>query len=186
MSITFRLPNTRQKYGVPQDFAASYLEDEWTWDDDLQGPRITGKIDTFQAIQSSADCALEKVLDRLCNNDYDTLVAYAQQKERNVGSVSNEIADMTEDLSDLTKLGELYTVAEKYREEFGLSDEMSVKDIFEEVKNRSLVLKENLNKLKEAHYEKSVSPSPSDVEKQKDISPSSEIKKEEKKNDEAS
>lgn len=179
MSITFRLPNTRKKYGVPQDFAASYLEDEWTWDDDLQGPRITGKIDTFQAIQSSADCALEKVLDRLCNNDYDTLVAYAQQKERNISSVSDDIADMTEDLSDLTKLGELYTVAEKYREEFGLSDEMSVKDIFEEVKKRSLVLKENLNKLKEAHYEKSVSPSSSDAEKQKDISPSLEIKKEE-------
>lgn len=181
MSITFRLPNTRQKYGAPQDFAASYLEDEWTWDDDLQAPRITGKIDTFQAIQSSADCALEKVLDRLCNNDYDTLVAYAQQKERNISSVSDDIADMTEDLSDLTKLGELYTVAEKYREEFGLSDEMSVKDIFEEVKKRSLVLKENLNKLKEAHYEKSVSPSPSESEseKQKNISPSLEIKKEE-------
>jgi hypothetical protein len=179
MSITYRLPNTRQKYGVPQDFASSYLEDEWTWDDDLQGPRITGKIDTFQAIQSSADCALEKVLDRLCNNDYDTLVAYAQQKERNISTISDDIADMTEDLSDLTKLGELYTVAEKYREEFGLSDEMSVKDIFEEVKNRSLVLKENLNKLKEAHYEKSVSSSPSVAEKQKDISPSLEIKKEE-------
>lgn len=179
MPITFRLPNTRQKYGVPQDFAASYLEDEWTWDDDLQGPRITGKIDTFQAIQSSADCALEKVLDRLCNNDYDTLVAYAQQKERNVSSVSDEIADMTEDLSDLTKLGELYTVAEKYREEFGLSDDLSVKDIFEEVEKRSLVLKEKLNKLKEAHYEESVSPSPSDEEKQKDISPSLEVKKEE-------
>jgi hypothetical protein len=86
---------------------------------------------------------------------------------------------MTEDLSDLTKLGELYTVAEKYREEFGLSDEMSVKDIFEEVKKRSLVLKENLNKLKEAHYEKSVSPSPSNAENQKNISPSLEIKKEE-------
>lgn len=179
MPITFRLPNTRQKYGVPQDFAASYLEDEWTWDDDLQGPRITGKIDTFQAIQSSADCALEKVLDRLCNNDYDTLVAYAQQKERNVVSVSDEIADMTEDLSDLTKLGELYTVAEKYREEFGLSDDLSVKDIFEEVKNRSLILKKNLNKLKEAHYEKSVSPSPSDAEEQEDLSPSLEIKEEE-------
>ena len=174
MSITFRLPNTRQKYGVPQDFAASYLEDEWTWDDDLQGPRITGKIDTFQAIQSSADCALEKVLDRLCGNDYDILVSYAQQKERNISSVSDDIADMTEDLSDLTKLGELYTVAEKYREQFGLSDEMSVKDIFEEV-----VLKENLNKLKEAHYEKNVSSSPSDAEKQKNISPSLEIKKEE-------
>nr|DAW33542.1 MAG TPA: hypothetical protein [Microviridae sp.] len=184
MSITFRLPNTRQKYGVPQDFASSYLEDEWTWDDDLQGPRITGKIDTFQAIQSSADCALEKVLDRLCNNDYDTLVAYAQQKERNVSTISDDIADMTEDLSDLTKLGELYTVAEKYREEFGLSDEMSVKDIFEEVKKRSLVLKENLNKLKEAHYEKVVSQD-SNVEKQKNISPSPEIKKEEVKNDEA-
>lgn len=179
MSIKFRLPNTREKYGMPQDFALSYLEDEWTWDDDLQGPRITGKIDTFQAIQSSADCALEKVLDRLCNNDYDTLVAYAQQKEHNVSSISDDIADMTEDLSDLTKLGDLYTVAEKYREEFGLSDEMSVKDIFEEVKNRSLVLKENLNKLKEARYEKSVSPSPSDTEKQKDSSPSLEIKKEE-------
>nr|DAK06616.1 MAG TPA: hypothetical protein [Microviridae sp.] len=154
MSITFRLPNMRQKYGVPQDFAASYLEDEWTWDDDLQGPRITGKIDTFQAIQSSADCALEKVLDRLCNSDYDTLVSYAQQKERNVSSVSDEIADMTEDLSDLTKLGELYSVAEKYREQFGLSDELSVKEIFDEVNARSLALKENLNKLKENHYEK--------------------------------
>lgn len=177
MSITFRLPNTRQKYGTSQDFAASYLEDEWTWDDDLQGPRITGKIDTFQVIQSSADCALEKVLDRLCNNDYDTLVAYAQQKERNVSSVSDDIADMTEDLSDLTKLGELYTVAEKYREQFGLSDEMSIKAIFEEVKARSLALKNDLNKLKEAHYEKVVSQN-SNAEKQKNISPSSEIKKE--------
>lgn len=179
MSITYRLPNTRQKYGVPQDFSSSYLEDEWTWDDDLQSPRITGKIDTFQAIQSSADCALEKVLNRLCNNDYDTLVAYAQQKERNVSTISDDIADMTEDLSDLTKLGELYAVAEKYREDFGFSDQMSVKDIFEEVKNRSLVLKENLNKLKEAQYEKNVPSNPSAAEKQKDISPSPEIKKEE-------
>ena len=177
MSITFRLPNARQKYGTPQDFAASYLEDEWTWDDDLQGPRITGKIDTFQAIQSSADCALEKVLDRLCNNDYDTLVAYAQQKERDVSSVSDDIADMTEDLSDLTKLGELYTVAEKYREQFGLSDEMSIKAIFEEVKARSLTLKEDLNKLKEAYYEKVVSQD-SNAAKQKNISSSLEIKKE--------
>ena len=185
MSITFRLPNTRQKYGVPQDFAASYLEDEWTWDDDLQGPRITGKIDTFQAIQSSADCALEKVLDRLCNNDYDTLVAYAQQKERNVGSVSDEIADMTEDLSDLTKLGELYTVAEKYREEFGLSDELSVKEIFDEVNARSLVLKENLNKLKETHYEKD-SQQKTLLEVHSEKTPLSEIKKEDAKNDEAS
>nr|DAE84645.1 MAG TPA: hypothetical protein [Microviridae sp.] len=177
MSIIFRLPNTRQKYGVPQDFAASYLEDEWTWDDDLQGPRITGKIDTFQVIQSSADCALEKVLDRLCNNDYDTLIAYAQQKERNVSSVSDEIADMTEDLSDLTKLGELYSVAERYREGFGLSDELSVKDIFEEVKTRSLVLRENLNKLKEARYEKD-SQQESLLEVCEKVSPSSEIKKE--------
>lgn len=185
MSITFRLPNTRQKYGTPQDFAASYLEDEWTWDDDLQEPRITGKIDTFQAIQSSADCALEKVLDRLCNNDYDTLVAYAQQKERNIGSVSDEIADMTEDLSDLTKLGELYSVAEKYREQFGLSDDLSVKDIFDEVKARALTLKNDLNKLKEAHYEKVVSQD-SNTEKQKNISPSPEIKEEVAENDEAS
>lgn len=177
MSIKFRKPNTREKYGVPQDFAASYLEDEWTWDDDLQGPRITGKIDTFRAIQSSADCALEKVLDRLCNNDYDTLVAYAQQKERNVGSVSDEIADMTEDLSDLTKLGELYAVAEKYREEFGLSDELSVRDVFEEVKKRSLVLKENLNKLKEARYEKD-SQQESLLEVHSEEAPLSEIKKE--------
>lgn len=178
MSITFRLPNTRQKYGVPQDFASSYLEDEWTWDDDLQGPRITGTIDTFQAIQSSADCALEKVLDRLCNNDYDTLVAYAQQKERNISSVSDDVADMTEDLSDLTKLGELYAVAERYREQFGLSDEMSVKDIFKEVQERSLALKEDLNKLKEAQYEKVVSQKPQDSEKQKDVSSSLEMKKE--------
>lgn len=185
MSITFRLPNSRQKYGVPQDFESSYLEDEWTWDDDLQMPRITGKIDTFQAIQSSADCALEKVLDRLCNNDYDTLVAYAQQKERNIGSVSDEIADMTEDLSDLTKLGELYSVAEKYREQFGLSDDLTVKDIFDEVKTRSLALKNDLNKLKEIQYEKVVPQKSQDLEKNKNVPSSSEIKKEVPENDEA-
>lgn len=177
MCITFRLPNTRQKYGVPQDFAASYLEDEWTWDEDLQEPRITGKIDTYQAIQSSADCALEKVLDRLCNNDYDTLIAYAQQKERNVSSVSDEIADMTEDLSDLTKLGELYSVAEKYREQFGLSDELSVKEIFDEVNARSLALKKDLNKLKEARYEKD-SEQKTLLEVHSEETPLSEVKKE--------
>ena len=177
MSIKFRLPNTREKYGIPQDFASEYLEDEWTWDDDLQGPRITGKIDTFQAIQSSADCALEKVLDRLCNNDYDTLVSYAQQKERNVGAVSDDIADMTEDLADLTKLGELYSVAEKYREQFGLSDEMSVKDIFEEVEKRSLALKNDINKMKEDLYEKDSQQKPVS-EVCEEVSPSSEIKEE--------
>lgn len=177
MSIKFRKPNTRGKYGVPQDFAASYLEDEWTWDDDLQGPRITGKIDTFQAIQSSADCALEKVLDRLCNNDYNTLVAYAQQKERNVSSVSAEIADMTEDLSDLAKLGELYSVAERYREQFGLSDELSVKEIFDEVNARSLALKEDLNKLKEKCYEED-SEQKTLLEVHSEETPLSEVKKE--------
>ena len=107
-----------------------------------------------------------------------------RQKERNIGSVSDEIDDMTEDLSDLTKLGELYSVAEKYREQFGLSDDLSVKDIFDEVKARSLILKNDLNKLKEVHYEKVVSQD-SNTEKQKNISPSPEIKKEVAENDEA-
>ena len=66
---------------------------------------------------------------------------------------------------------------EKYREEFGLSDDLSVKDIFEEVKNRSLVLKENLNKLKEARYEKD-SKQETLLEVRAEVSPSSEVKKE--------
>lgn len=90
------------------------------------------KKDVQAYIESFADSSLDVALDKFLN------VATDDQ---------DEVADVTRDMTDLAVMAEMYERAEEYREKFGLSDDMSISQIYGFVGDKSAELADYLKKI---------------------------------------
>lgn len=80
-------------------------------------------------IQSYIDCALERALERFM--------------PKNVVE-SDDVADYTDKLADLASMADAFDVAEEYRERYGLSDKMSIAEIYDFVDKEAKSLREKI------------------------------------------
>lgn len=97
---------------------------------ELQESPIEKNVQDY--IDSHIDIALDRALQKFCPPD--------------VVDEDDVIADYTNSREDLAVIAEAMDVAEEYRERFGLSDKLSISQIYAEVNKRSEDLKAKLYK----------------------------------------
>lgn len=132
--VKFRTPEQARQQSKPQEFSDyvdSYVLNPET--------NVLEKLETqknIQAvIQSYADIAVEKALERFLPSQVDT--------------ESDPIANYEDSVRDLAVLGEAMETAEYYRDEFGLPDSYSIAQIYAEVDKKAQAYKSAISKANE-------------------------------------
>lgn len=126
--IKFRTANDGVRYNKPSSF--DEVVPEYQWSDELERPVIVGKVNLQEQIQQYADCALDKLIAKYMPEE--ELPKYLGDLARTVQFVDDDgiINDEAPDYNDLKVLSDIYDKAEDYREQFGLSDDLSVGEIY--------------------------------------------------------
>lgn len=135
--MKFRLPDYQsdKKFDsktVSQDFTGSNLKKDYVLDERsgelLEKPE---KIDLQQVINSCVESSFERVLEKY-------LPDCVQE--------NTEPIDYTNTMSDLENLSQVLDIAEEYRDKYGLSDDMSVTDIYSYISNLASDLQKGIKK----------------------------------------
>lgn len=135
--MNYRLPDYQEKKGfdnktVSQDFTGSNLKKDYVLNDKedvlVEKPE---KIDIQKMIDSCVETSLERALER-----------YLPQNVQDV----DEVEDFTTVSNDLESLSQVIDIAEEYRDKYGLSDDMSVSDIYSYINNLADDLKKGIKK----------------------------------------
>lgn len=136
-NMKFRLPDYQEQKGfdkstVSQDFTGSHLKKDYVLNEVedvlVEKPE---KIDIQKMIDSCVETSLERALQR-----------YLPQDVQDV----DEVADFTAVSNDLENFSQVIDIAEEYREKYGLSDDMSVSDIYNYINNLADDLKKGIKK----------------------------------------
>lgn len=111
----------------------SYLVEDYIYNSDTKTLSISpNKKDIFAYINSFASSSLDAVLD----------------KYSNLSDVDTSLPVMNRANYSLETIAEAFAKAEDYRESRGLSDELSIEDIYREMLKESETLKNNLEEVK--------------------------------------
>ena len=123
-----RLPDYQEKEAVKGTSFSKY-KDEYKWDEVDEKVIPTGqKIDLQALIESSADCALDKMLEKF-NLDPTTLTARAP-----VSTPSDEIADFTAEVKDdLEILSRYKQKIADVRTTYGIDSSVQDAEVFNEL-----------------------------------------------------
>ena len=123
-----RLPDYQEKEAVKGTSFSKY-KDEYKWDEVDEKVIPTGqKIDLQALIESSADCALDKMLEKF-NLDPTTLTARAP-----ASTVSDEVADFTAEVKDdLEILSRYKQKVADVRTTYGIDSSVPDAEIFNEL-----------------------------------------------------
>lgn len=136
--MKYRLQSYQEKTSVaPQSFSNQKTEYVYNPADNTLVP-AEEPVDLQQLVNSSADCSLDRILER-----------FGVQEAMRLGSEANErIALLSEQREDLADLAEVMYELENARESFGLPLTASLSDIASSIKQRSDSLTVEIDKTK--------------------------------------
>ena len=112
------------------------MVDDWQFSEEKDAPILIGKKDIQAYIQSFADTALDKILDKFLTGGLQVPVTRVQEEDG--------INDIDYTREPMLTYAELLDKAEEYRERYKLSDELNALDVFKFVEENSKKLQKSV------------------------------------------
>ena len=112
------------------------MVDDWQFSEEQDAPILIGKKDIQAYIQSFADTALDKILDKFLTGGLQVPVTRVQEEDG--------VNDIDYTREPMLTYAELLDKAEEYRERYKLSDELNALDVFKFVEENSKKLQKSV------------------------------------------